>query len=447
MKNNKLRLNINKSVKRFDDNKSLSNRYYCASKNFEISNFINKLFQSVSSSEITKDAECLMHFLSPKMTMQRRSENTYSEKFVTDPLEFITNNFPDVIFIPGNNDLSQIDDLLQKLHQLKHQLIEKGMCHTFEEAEKKIASISIVISGKGGHGVTLNPIFATTEAEAFAHYLRHGLHYQTSISNPVFIEKEATNSGANVDLSKKFMREIAKKNHKELNGLTVWLVPTLLSCTRQLLITTKQSPQDTKTGGSGFHLNQVYVLPDKAYIFENYFNPNNEQNMGVNFYAALRETVNFISYILNNDFMSGNIPDRNALEQAINVTFKYYDMLNHTEIKNKENIVKNIIDLAVSKEKKGSITLFDEDDINRVNEIKKYYGDVINYFQNAFVQVERQHMRFLGNTLTIKNPLKPSFFELKKQENFSLQKQSLFSKYHLIDSDSVHFPCKPKMNK
>ncbi|KTD56557.1 hypothetical protein Lsan_2717 [Legionella santicrucis] len=422
------------------ENKSISdwrnfNKYYPIKKYPEAMSFITLLNNKINEEEFLKDASTLIKFLSPSLAMVKNEEgNHYKKLVIENTIDFIVNDYPkntpDVIFIPGNNDLSQLDDLVYTLFLLKKKLIKNNI----ENAEEIIAAIPIVISGKGGHGVTAGPIFATTEAEAMHYYLKKRLLYgKNGLKNPIYLEKEAENTGANIDFTKPIMRQIALETQKEEQGLNVWLVPTPVGGMRQLFTVSKQSGDTTKKGGKGYNLHQVYILPDRNKIIRDYFNINNQEDAGINLFAALRETINYVSYMLNNDFMSPNAPDPDDLREALTITFKYYKCLTKNTIKREESIIEAIIKFSVLKEEKGGMSYLEKKDKQLINSIKKDMKSIIQYFLNAFAQIERQHMEYLPEKLRLKNNERSTQSLLHQQEMLTKQYSAFFHSNYIID--------------
>ncbi|KTD55487.1 hypothetical protein Lsai_2346 [Legionella sainthelensi] len=426
--------------KRSLDNKSISdwpnfNKYYPIKKYPEAMSFITLLHSKTNEEEFLTDASKLIKFLAPPLAMIKKKQgNHYKKLAIENTIDFLVHdypeNIPDVIFIPGNNDLSQLDDLVHTLFLLKKKLINNNI----ESAEEIITSIPIVISGKGGHGVTAGPIFATTEAEALHYYLKKRLLYgKSGLKNQIYLEKEAENTGANIDFTKPIMRQIARETQKEEQGLNVWLVPTPVGGMRQLFTVSKQSGDTTMKGGEGYNLHQVYILPDRKRIIHNYFNINNQEESGINFFAALRETVNYVNYMLNNDFMSPNAPDPEDLKEALTITFKYYKRLTKNKITREESIIEAIIKFSQLKEAKGGMSYFREKDKPLINFIKENMKPITQYFLNAFKQIERQHMEYLPEKLGLKNKGSASQSLLHEQEIHTKQYSAFFHSNYIID--------------
>lgn len=423
------------------------NKYYSIKKYPEASSFITLLNKKMNDEEIINDSRRLIKFLSSPLSLVREKQsNHYKKVTIENTADFMITdypkNFPDVIFVPGNNDLSQLDDLIYNLFLLKKKLIENHI----EHVDEKIASIPIVISGKGGHGVTAGPIFVTTEAEAMHQHLKNRILYvNRELKHTFYLEKEAGNSGANVDFTKSIMRKIALEKQKEEQGLNVWLVPTPVGGIRQLLTVSKQSGETTEKGGKGYILNQVYMLPNPDKIIRHYFNLNHQEELGINFFAALRETMNYINYMLNNDFISPNAPDLNDLRDALSIAFKYYKRFTHNKIINEEESIQTIINFAALKEEKGGIKHLEERDKESIKMTAEDINQIIQYFLHAFAQIERQYMDYLPEKLTLKNKEKPSPSLLRQQERLTKPYTAFFHSHPFVEdqpsmgSESVSF--------
>ena len=123
-------------------------------------------------------------------------------------MKFLPEHFPDVIFITGNNDTSQIDGLVYTLKKLVSSLMENNKMSQ-EDAEKKVASIPIVISGLGGHGVAPGPIFSQSEAASLGDYLKMRMQ-SFKYKNIIHLEEKATNTGLNIANTKSIIIPVAE---------------------------------------------------------------------------------------------------------------------------------------------------------------------------------------------------------------------------------------------
>lgn len=347
---------------------------------------------------LVKDGSILMKFLSSPSVLIREKEERKEEKiiyrareeFIENRLTFLKKHIPHVIFVTGNNDLTQIEDAMFLLLQLKKELAKEiGE----EKSEELISNIPLVISGLGGHGVTPGPIFASSEAAAMGHYIETFLQYKNHPKNPIFLEEKATNSGQNVAFTKPIMQKIEKSaidRDKKYEGLRIWLVPTPTGGLRQMATVKQQA-------GPEYTVAEVFMLPDEKRIQEKYLKKN-VKNACINFFAALRETVNHLGYMLDNDFMSPQAPDKKNMVSALLIVLKYHEILTGEILTNREKnlMIKNFIKFAKLKQKVGGLAWLKKEDIEIRDSIKKIFDPIKLYFIKTFNQVERQHMEHLG---------------------------------------------------
>src|SRR5579872_5910000 len=270
------------NLKRFLTNE----RFYLIKENKEAKSFVDTLSRETPDN-IAEEARPLMRFLSSSTELHR----TRRETPISNRVAFLKDNLPHVIFIPGNNDLNQIDDMLIVLRDLKKEFREKNGLSEKDTIEK-LAAIPVIFSGKGGHGVAPGPIFVTTEAKTMSTYFKQQFELLIgkgeTIPWRVFEEEQSTNSGQNVDYTKPILRDIETEmkdmEEKNYDGLRIWLVPTPVGGIRQLATVCQQAEQNTKTqqingketGGPGYRVNSVFMLPNEKHITAKYFSHSRE---------------------------------------------------------------------------------------------------------------------------------------------------------------------------
>lgn len=434
-------------------------QFYSMKHNPEAMSLFETLFKKTTLENIKHDAKPLMRFLSSPTLLQRTSRTkttdhngcvlvsgTAKETVVTENrIHFLSNHLPHVIFIPGNNDFNQLDDALCMLRELKKKLMQNM---PEDKCIALIANIPIVFSGKGGHGVAPGSIFATSEAKTQSMYFQRQFELLIGNGNikPLYVyeEEQSTNSGENIDFTKPIMRQFfenalkeEKINPAEFRGICVWLIPTPVGGIRQLATFCQQAENETKfsdvrkSGGPGYRVNSVYMLPDEESILEHYFS-HSKEHAYINLFSALREVVNWIGYMLENDFMSAHAPDEMRLRDAIKQLIKYYKTFTGKlfDTKDKQFFADDLVLFSKLKEKTGGIAQLKETENALIHRIKKHFDPIQDYFKKIFSQIERQQMEKLDE----KNPR----FTLKTQQAYIDLKQNkkLFDIYGL-DSTSA----------
>ncbi len=400
--------------------------FYSVDDHLEARSVVNKLISIAPHASITEGGNALIKFLASPMQLQRgRRAVTKIKGFdVTsgpatetdikhDRVDFLMTNLPDVIFIAGNNDLTQIQDTLLLLAKLKERLILNRVKP--DVANTLICNIPIVISGKGEHGVAPGPIFATTEATAMAEFFQENFSILFGSKHPnIITENLATNSGQNVDFTKPMMRKIEAhaKAHfvgpqgQQFRGIRILLVPTPVGGVRQLATVCQQAENETEAkieakevtaGGKGYQVASVYMLPDHKKIMNAYFFDANRTDACINLLAALREVVNHVGYLLDNDFMTPHAPNGNRLKAALEIVFYFYEKLTNDAVNDPTKLINDINAFAIIKQARGGITDLSQSDQQARVSIKARFDNIKGYFQATFNQVERQHMEYLAD--------------------------------------------------
>lgn len=442
-------------------------RFYLFKKNPEAQSFVSFLIKAVNRFHLNleEDAAKLLQFLSPAIGLMHnnlKEDNKFRSKKFTDSIypklhmEYLSTHFPDVVFITGNNDLSQIEAFAKTLFNLKMHLILRE-CETYllaeqvnkispeimekisKEVEERISNIPIVITGKGGHGVTPGPIFASSEAQAMGHYLQSLLQYKHTRKNPIILESDSLNSGQNIDFTKKHIKAIEEKAEKaflakcpdqEFPGITMLLVPTPVGGIRQLALIAQQAEVETKSGGVGYRLGHVYMLPPKLDVLvQKYYDSNCVEESCINMFSALRETTNYLYYMLETDFMSPLAPHEMHLKSALHTVMNYYGALTgmNTAVLDKFVLIEDVIAFSKIKEKAGGLNYISKYDLALRDRIKTVFDPLITYFNTVFRQIERQYMPRLSDEIEFKYQV-----NLSKQEQLTMQKKTLFATYNLI---------------
>jgi len=381
-------------------------RFYNA-QNHEAYTYIDLLINKLSKAKldtsietkISQDAMVLMDYLTTPVTLKRTQREVKDgkvvyrakEEVISDNSKYLQQNIPHVIFFPGNNDLTQVEEAMFLLHKLKVDLTNKlGQ----KEAETIVSKIPIVVSGLGGHGVTAGPIFASSEASAIGHYIEKFLQYKYCDKNRIYLEEKATNTGANVELSKPYMQLIESKailTEKSYKGLKIWLAPSPCGGLRQVATFSQQAEP-------GYKVSEVYLLANKKNIQKKYFSINKTDSI-INLFAALRETVSHLSYMIDSDFMSSHAPNSKQMKDAIDIVVDYYIMLNSNCIpENFSKVLKDgFVAFSKQKEKAGGLQWLNSESQHLADMLSVSFKPIKVYFQTVFKQVERQHMDHLGD--------------------------------------------------
>lgn len=243
---------------------------------------------------VISDAITLHTFITPSTTIVRDEKGKITES----PYQLDAKNLPDAFFVFGNNDLKVMDNVAKR----------------YFECKKHGKAPIIFVSGLGGHATASGHIFGKSEAET----IQHRLLALGVPKEAIIIETKAKNSGQNVEFTDAIMKSMT--NH-QFDHILIFGSPTNVG--RQIRTYEQQSTYPWKRIST--------QSPTVAEIKHTYYQ--NKKNAAINMIAILCEIGKFLSYTLNDNYMSARaVINEDQLKAAAKIFFEYYKILRQRNI-------------------------------------------------------------------------------------------------------------------
>src|SRR3990167_2485138 len=335
------------------------------------------------------DAKIMHDVLTPSIKLYKDKDAKIHLTEIKEKLEEQKelSDLPDVLWLFGSNDLTQVDFIATLYHRLaKHKRPKVYVCSF------------------GGHGTKDGPIFGLSEAETFSARLRD-LGVLVDV-----IERHSTNTGENVTfteeiikkkITEKIVKEKIEKGEGEeiVNNMkhedVVLISGTPSALWRQLLTVGKQSTLLWKK--------IICVSPVKygENLIDQYYS--SIPAALINFLYALREVATFLSYTLNKDFLLPiKITNEEKFKACIEVAIKYYNFLTNQNLKGEEFAKQFILlNTTQSAAYPRKLTKQEIKALN-ISLLVNYVEPIGDYFRDAFFKTETLWMKQLSPHLTVR---------------------------------------------
>jgi hypothetical protein len=296
--------------------------------------------------KLQQDAKTLHQMLTPSVKITRQGETVteapYSlAEYFADP--------PDMIFIMGNNDLRQVDQM--------------AMLYRRAKLHSPLRYPTFYISGFGGHGTMHDPVFARQEGETMAKRLRDlGVP-----AKDIRIEHDAVDTGRNVKYMDIYLLMAYALRQNRLNPEDHAFLKQLMAMPGRQ----KRTPEEEARLDAILAPIKTEVITNDIVLFQNilvsgtpgglrrqtstaerqkqlpwqhltclapdeFQEPFTDSHYYygtlphalINFIYALREVASFLDYTVNSNYLSKRpLPDTDNLRQCIRLFADYYNLL------------------------------------------------------------------------------------------------------------------------